>query len=335
MRLQRILVPVDFSPQSEQAAIIAVEIAGRHQAAVTLLHVDPFPGMAAVAVEPVYIPPDLFTGLRADYDRRIDDSFERLQAVLRTYQAPGVIVRVERRTSGVTEGILEFAREWDADLIAMGSSGLSGAARLLLGSVTEKVSRDASCAVLITRARDDEERPLQPFHRILVGIDYSRFSVPVAHLARSVAAPTAELELVHVWSPPYVSALNTHLGGIETTEWVNAVERARAIEAQRLESFAAENELGETGCFVGAGNVPTALLDRADEVNADLLVLGAHSRRDLRERLLGTTSDRLLRHARITVLLMPEEALMRWTIASAPTPRLGQGVVNAGPPMRQ
>lgn len=335
MRLQRILVPVDFSPQSEQAAIIAIEIASRHLAAVTLLHVDPFPGVAAVAVEPVYIPPDLFTGLRADYDRRIDDSFARLQAVLRTYQAPGATLSIERRTAGVTEGILAFAKEWDADLIAMGSSGLSGAARLLLGSVAEKVARDAPCAVLVTRAQDDEDRPLQPFQRIMVGVDYSRFSVPVASLARSVAAPTAALELVHVWSPPYVSALNTHLGGIETTEWVNAVERARALEAQRLESFASENDLADTSCFVGAGNVPTALLDRADEINADLLVLGAHSRRDLRERLLGTTSDRLLRHARVTVLLMPEEALLRWTMTSAPTPRFGQGVVNAGPPMRQ
>jgi nucleotide-binding universal stress UspA family protein len=335
MRLQRILVPVDFSAQSEQAAIIAVEIASRHLATVTLLHVDPFPGVAAVAVEPVYIPPDLFTGLRADYDRRIDDNIERLQAMLSAYQAPGVSLSVERRTTGVTEGILELAREWDADLIVMGSSGLSGAARLLLGSVADKVSRHAPCPVLVTRAQDDEERPQQPFRRILVGIDYSRFSVPIARLASSVAAAGSAMELVHVWSPPYVSALNTHLGGGESTEWVNAVERARALEAQRLESFAAENELGEASCFVGTGNVPTGLLDRADEVNADLLVLGAHGRRDLRERLLGTTSDRLLRHARVAVLLMPEEALMRWTIAAAPTPRFGQGVVNAGPRMRQ
>lgn len=335
MRLQRILVPVDFSPQSEQAAIIAVQIASRHQAAVTLLHVDPFPGVAAVAVEPVYIPPDLFTGLRADYDRRIDDSFARLLTALRMYHGPGVTVSVERRTAGVTEGILAFAKEWDADLIAMGSSGLSGAARVLLGSVAETISREAPCAVLVTRAQDEEDRPLSPFQHILVGVDYSRFSVPVTNLARSVAAQIAELELVHVWSPPYVSALNTHLGGGETTEWVNAVERARSLEAQRLESFAAENDLTATGCFVGAGNVPTALLDRADEVNADLLVLGTHSRHNLRERLLGTTSDRLLRHARVTVLLMPEEALMRWTIAAPPAPRLGQGVVNAGPPMRQ
>jgi nucleotide-binding universal stress UspA family protein len=335
MRLQRILVPVDFSAQSEQAAIIAVEIASRHLASVTLLHVDPFPGVAAIAVEPVYIPPDLFTGLRADYDRRIDDSVARLQAVLSTYQAPGVTLTVERRTTGVTEGILELAKEWDADLIVMGSSGLSGAARLLLGSVADKVSRHASCPVLITRATDDEERPLQPFRHILVGIDYSRFSVPIARLAKSVAAADSAMELVHIWSPPYVSALNTHLGGVETTEWVNAVERARALEAQRLESFAGENQLGEASCFVGAGNVPNGLLDRADEVNADLLVLGAHGRRDLRERLLGTTSDRLLRHARVAVLLMPEEALVRWTIATAPTPRFGQGVVNASPRMRQ
>jgi nucleotide-binding universal stress UspA family protein len=325
MRLQRILVPVDFSAQSEQAAIIAVELANRHMAAVTVLHVDPFPGAAAIAVEPVYIPPDLFAGLRADYNRRIDEDMARLEATLRAYKAPAVPLALERRTAIVTDGIIEYASEWDADLIVMGSSGLTGAARLLLGSVADKVSRQAPCPVLITRAQDDEDRPLGPFQKILVGIDHSLFSGPIARLATTVAAPGAMVELMHVWAPPYVSTLNTHLGGIETTEWINAVENARAAEAERLSILRDELAIAGASCFVGAGNVPTALLDRAEELNADLIVLGAHGRRDLRERLLGTTSDRLLRHAGIAVLLMPEESVGRWVgvgvpAASAPGP---------------
>ncbi|HWN69523.1 MAG TPA: universal stress protein, partial [Haliangium sp.] len=225
MRLHRILVPVDFSAPSEQAAIVAVELANRHLAEVTVLHVDPFPGAAAIAVEPVYIPPDLFTGLRADYNRRIDQSLQRVEAMLRAYKLPEVELRADRRTANVTDGILEAASEWDADLIVMGSSGLSGAARLLLGSTADKISRQARCPVLITRAQSDEDRPQSPFRKILVGIDYSIFSGPIARLAMSVTAPGSLIELMHVWAPPYVSTLNTHLGGIETTEWVNAVER--------------------------------------------------------------------------------------------------------------
>lgn len=314
MRLQRILVPVDFSAQSEQAGIIAIELASRHGAEVSLLHVDPFPGAAVVAVEPVYIPPDLFNGLRADYDRRVDRELERLAAALAAHKAPEVALGTERRTSSVHEGIIDFAAEWDADLVVMGSSGLSGAARLLLGSVADKVSRTAPCPVLITRAVDQEQRPARPFQKILVGIDYSPFSGPVARLATSVAMSDAAIELVHVWAPPYISALNTHLGGGQTAAWTEAIENARAAEAGRLEALRTELDLMGADLFVAAGNVPGALLERAAEVGADLLVLGAHGRRDLGERLLGTTADRVLRHAEISVLVMPEAALARWSL---------------------
>lgn len=326
MRLHRILVPIDFSVQSEQAAIVAVELANRHLAMVTVLHVDPFPGVSAVAVEPMYIPPDLFPGLRADYDRRIDESMRRVESLLQTYKLPAVELRTERRTGSVGDEILDVATQWDADLIVMGSSGLSGAARLLLGSVAEKISREATCPVVVTRAHNDEERPRHPFQKLLIGVDYSLFSGPIARLATSVTAPAAAIELMHVWSPPYFSALDTHLGGAGTSEWFSAVAKASAAEAEGLAGF--RNQLGLEGasCFVGTGNVPTALLDRADEIGADLLVLGAHSRRDLRERLLGTTSDRLLRHARTAVLLMPERALARWESAFQPQARAAQGL---------
>jgi nucleotide-binding universal stress UspA family protein len=326
MRLHRILVPVDFSAQSEQAAIVAVELANRHMAEVTVLHVDPFPGAAAIAVEPVYIPPDLFTGLRADYNRRIDESLQRVESMLRAYKSPEVELRAQRRTADVIDGIIEVATERDADLIVMGSSGLSGAARLLLGSVADKISRQAPCPVLILRAQTDEDRPQSPFRRVLVGIDYSLFSRPIARLSMSLAAPGSIIELMHVWAPPYVSTLNTHLGGIESTEWINAVEKARAAEAEQLAIFRDELEVAGASCFVGAGHVPTALLDRADEIGADLLVLGAHGRRDLRERFTGTTSDRLLRHAKIAVLLMPEQAVARWIGMFQPQARVAQGL---------
>jgi nucleotide-binding universal stress UspA family protein len=52
-----------------------------------------------------------------------------------------------------------------------------------------------------------------------------------------------------------------------------------------------------------------AILERAEEISADLIALGAHGRSGLDERLLGTVADRVLRHARMPVLLYPEGAL--------------------------
>ncbi|WP_428261090.1 universal stress protein [Haliangium sp.] len=313
MRLQRILVPVDFSVHSEQAGLVAVALANRHGAEVLALHVDPFPGAAAVAVEPVYIPPDLFGGLHADYNRRIDESLASLQELLAKHATTSVTLTTERRTGLVADNVLEYATESKADLIVMGSSGLSGTARLILGSVADKVSRSAPCPVLITRINSDEERPSEPFKRVVVAVDYSPFSGPSMRLGRAVLAPGGSVELVHVWASPYLSALNAQLGGPDNEPMANAIAAARADQADRLESFAEQGELSGVSCFVATGGVPSALLDRVDEIGADLLVLGAHGRRDLGERLLGTTADRVLRHAETSVLLISEDALARWS----------------------
>lgn len=309
MRFQRILVPVDFSAPSTQAAAIAVQLASRHQASVRVLHVDPFPGAATLAVEPIYIPPDFLGGVQADYDRRIENELDSLARELEQPTGAAVTIETERRMSDVVPGILEEAGDWQSDLIVMGSSGLSGAARLLLGSVADKVSRRAPCPVLITRARDQEERPARPFQRVLAGIDYSRFARPVARLAAAMVAPGGALELMHAWSPPYLSALNANLGGEGSSKLLDMIEQARAAEADQLDRVRRELGLTEASSYVTSGSPANMLLDRADEIHADLLVIGAHGRRDLGERILGTVADRVLRHADISVLLLPEDAL--------------------------
>jgi nucleotide-binding universal stress UspA family protein len=105
---------------------------------------------------------------------------------------------------------------------------------------------------------------------------------------------------------------------METGEWVKAVAAVSMSEAERLSTFRDQVGLEGATAYVGTGNVATALLDRADEICADLLVVGAHSRRALRERLLGATSDRVLRHAHTAVLVMPERALARWSAVEEP-----------------
>jgi nucleotide-binding universal stress UspA family protein len=77
---------------------------------------------------------------------------------------------------------------------------------------------------------------------------------------------------------------------------------------RRLEDFAstlgvADSTRVET--FVGSGHVIDELLERADEIDADVIVMGAHSRETLVERVLGTVADRVLRHAERPVLLVP------------------------------
>ena len=81
---------------------------------------------------------------RAELDR----SLARAAAELR-----GRVTRVTRATpTGTPAGeIVSVARELDADLVVVGARGLGGIERLLLGSVSERVLRDARCPVLIVK----------------------------------------------------------------------------------------------------------------------------------------------------------------------------------------
>jgi len=140
IRLERILVPTDFSECSVRARSYACELADRFSAEIHLLHVVPpmaFPGY----VDPI---PDHFAHLEEGAQRELeawnDPALEKATRVARSVALDTPFV-----------GIIRHARDNDIDLIVMGTHGRSGLTHALLGSVTEKVVRKAPCPVLTVR----------------------------------------------------------------------------------------------------------------------------------------------------------------------------------------
>jgi nucleotide-binding universal stress UspA family protein len=134
---RRIVVPTDFSP-SAQAAL---ELARRHfpQATRRLLHVLDPQRIASTATASVSI--------RDDREALERELLGRLQAIA----LPGEECLVE--VGLPAETILAQAREWEADLIVMGTHGRTGLAHFLNGSVAERVVRHARGPVLIEHER--------------------------------------------------------------------------------------------------------------------------------------------------------------------------------------
>lgn len=316
MKLERILVPVDFSRHSDRSARMALGLARRSGAAITLLHVDPLPSTGIVAVEPMYVPPDLWEGIHRQQLERIDADLKQLQADLQSLVAEPVAIDLVTRRGRATDGILEYASESNADLIVMGSHGGGAAARFLLGSTTEKVARIASCPVLVMRPRSPEdeesEARVPELHRAVAGIDYSEFSMPVARAAAALVRPGGVVELAHVFPLFYLSALDAQSGG-GRDEIVDAMERGRLAQVGVLEQWATQADLPgvETTLYVGSGRAPEALIDRASETGADVIVVGAHAQEGISQRILGTVADRVLRHADGPVLMVPAASLAR------------------------
>lgn len=135
---ERILVPIDGSPQGGKTLPTAIDLATRYGAHVTVLHVREH---------------TKYEG--SDVDLGPEESAEDLiRAALDAFRAARVDASgIVRRTApgGTPDQIVDAAREEDADLIVMGTRGMSEWKSLLLGGVANKVVHDAHCPVLLVR----------------------------------------------------------------------------------------------------------------------------------------------------------------------------------------
>lgn len=139
---RNILVPVDFSEQSEKAVMAAGTLARATGAAVHLLHAYQIP------VEPV----GLGLNVSQTYvEQFVKDSTEKLHA-LAARLLPGLATGPLLVVSGdPREAITDEAKRLAAEVIVMGTHGRRGLTRALIGSVAETVVRTAPCSVLIVR----------------------------------------------------------------------------------------------------------------------------------------------------------------------------------------
>lgn len=142
-----VLIAVDGSPTSRQAIEFAYSLLAGQQVSVLLFHVIPqhlIYGKGGAAPAEVY-----------DLPKERTASRELLDECAQQLQAAGVDLTVETRVGigDPAELILSAAADNDADLIVLGSRGLSAAQRFLIGSVSTKVVTHAHCPVLVVRPK--------------------------------------------------------------------------------------------------------------------------------------------------------------------------------------
>ncbi len=137
---EHILVPIDFSDHSKKALIYAKEIAESYNASIQILHVIEdtiHPAFSLSGKSSIF---DLVPGIETDCRRRIEKLIEETGV---SKEKTGIIVKGGQAAND----IIKFANENLSDLVVIATHGLTGIKHLLLGSVTEKVVRMASCPV--------------------------------------------------------------------------------------------------------------------------------------------------------------------------------------------
>ena len=289
VQIERVLAAVDFSDWTDPVLKTAAELAHRYDASLTVVYAE------------MFLPPPYFTerGIEriADFlETQRQAAQEHLQEVVeQTLGKEGIEVETRLVEASPTEGILRAAEPLGADMIVMGTHGRSGLNRLLLGSVAEKVMRQARVPVLTVRGVGEEGSHCEvPFRKILCPVNYTPVAQEALHWAADLARRSgAELVLM--------TSLEEEEAGSE--EVIH--EHEQRLCAGVPEGVQAHCSIRPA---VRRGNAAEQILGMAVEEECDLIVIGAQHRPLLEATIIGTTSVRVMRHAPCPVLTVSRHA---------------------------
>lgn len=291
MNVQNILLPTDFSECADHALSHAVEMADRFDAHLHFLHVvnelDPdWYGISNVQEEAMKL-----------RDQIREEAHDRLAELTPDKELETTVSL--QLSFDVADTIYEYVDERDIDLVVMGTHGRRGVDRMLFGSVTEEVVREADCPTLTVRA-DADATPEQAVRRILVPVDFSDASeVAVDHAKEIALTYGAEIDLLHVVEQPfYPSAYGIDSVTFPTQEVVDRVEKQLGELAR--------TEIGYEHVMVEAtaGDPADEILSHVDDNESDLVVIATHGRTGLDRILLGSVAERVLRRSEAPVFVV-------------------------------
>ena len=146
IQVQRILVPLDFSRHADFVLEWATHLAKEHSSRLLLLHAYHLP-VEFQQLEGAYLPQDFWASVKAEAE-------QNLQRYAEPLRAQGLAVDVIVREGYPATVIEQEAIDQHADLIVIGTRGLSGLKHLLLGSIAERVVQKAPCPVLTVKTHD-------------------------------------------------------------------------------------------------------------------------------------------------------------------------------------
>ncbi len=198
--------------------------------------------------------------------------------------------------------LLELAD--DADLLIVGTRGLGGFRRLLLGSTSHQCAAHSTVPVVVVPRESSITNELG---RIVVGVDGSPNATAALRWALGFAAPTTTVEAIGVWEPsPFPAEADAeHLEEFSS--------RARESFDQSIDAVeATERSDSRVQRVFGHGKPAVVLGARASA--ADLLVVGARGRGGIGAALLGSVSYKVLHRAIVPVVIVPETS--RWDRAA-------------------
>jgi len=267
--VRRILFATDRSESANHAFGHAVRMASALEAELHIVHV---------------VIPDL-----EDLRERVDPE----DIAPRTPDGLAVFRYIRSGDSAAHE-VISHCNEHDIDVVILGTRGRTGIGRLLLGSVAERVVREAPCPVLTVPSR----APDDAVARVLAAVDLSEYSRSVIEHAVALAnLHDARLDLLHVvqdvsvplsYSPELAPVM---VPGMEERAWQALRELLNQIDPHLVEK-----------AHINIGYPATEILRFAENEGVSLIVMATHGLTGIQHLLIGSVAEKVVRKAPCPVL---------------------------------
>lgn len=287
-----VLVAVDFSPHARAAALRACEIARACAARVRLIHGAVVPAEVEGAGE-----------ASAKASAQPASPLRELERWCSDLEALGAPISAVVEETDPVELIARHAHAQDVLLLVMGMHGFRGFDRVFLGSVADRTLRTARVPILLVK--ENEQAAGLRIHRILLATDFSPASEHALRLAIQWARRLqADVEVLHAIQEPDGEQDYPRPRDCASR---SGHQRANALESLRsiLSRTAAAGVRAVADLTYGPPSIE--IVKHAARSRADLVVLGLSGQPLAGAMRYGSVTERVLRHAKCSVLVAPDE----------------------------
>lgn len=271
--IRKILIPFDFSETAALSLEHAVFMAKLLKAEIVLLHI----------VETVTFTSAISHAL-SGFEKKIETTTNaKLDEIAKEiHNHSGISVSIITEVGRIYKKIISVAKDIEADLIIMGTHGVSGYQRFNVGSNTSRVVEASPCPVISVQTHSKNIG----FKKIVLPIDES---------------PTSRQKVNHVIE--MANHYNAHVIVVGLINFNNEdAKRKFRIKVEQVEEFLAKFDISHESKIIQGDNLAKMTMSVSEEVDADLVVIMTEQEPSITGFFLGTYASQVVNHSKIPVM---------------------------------
>ncbi len=279
--MRKILVPTDFSPNAARAIDYAVQIAKLNQATIYVMHACDY-----------LFPPEMDnTFSKEDYNKKqTDDAFNNLELIRRSIEeTEQVLVNIQLYSGTVTDTIIIAAKEHNADLVVMGTLGISGIKNFVFGSKTAAVISNTTIPVIAIPLEYDWSTP-------------SKFLLTINHFDEVTDMLHPVFDLAKVFNAEVRITVFTDECNAVASDYLEAAREIKLAEEKLRQKYSSLDVKAE---HLSGHHFEESINEYIDKNQINLLAMTTHKRSFIGRILNRSLTRKMSYHSKVPVLAIP------------------------------